>query len=157
MSTDLDGWIPQAPAPTSGDQPAAKDAPAKRVPLFHNPEQFVEKFLSPLICRRLGGAYTWCPEWWSHAEGILRITAMWETWEHFRHEGALGMSSWLLQHADPHLAVLMSKDGGPFSGCRPDKHSALEPLPHTPAPAGLWAAPAFSDPAQGPAAGSAPQ
>ncbi|POM25755.1 hypothetical protein BTM25_01380 [Actinomadura rubteroloni] len=118
---------------------------AEPEPLFSNPEEFVVEFLSPLIQRRLGGSYTWCPRWWAHAEGLLRITALWETWEHFRYEGALGMSTWLLHHADPHLAVLLSKDNGPFSSCKPDRHVALPPLPHEPAPDGMWMAAAFSD------------
>lgn len=140
VDDELDGWVPE---PTGNDQRG------ERPPLFANPEEFVINFLSPLICRRFGGSYTWCAQWWQHAEGLLRITAMWETWEHFRHEGALGMSTWLLHHADPHLAVLLNKDNGPFSACKPDRHVPLPPLPHEPAPPGLWAASAFSDPAAG--------
>ncbi|MDA8368959.1 MAG: DUF4913 domain-containing protein [Nocardiopsaceae bacterium] len=133
---DLDDWVPE-PADSPDDD---------RTPLFSNPEEFMVNFLSPLIRRRLGGSYTWCAEWWKHAEGLLRITALWETWEHFRHEGALGMSTWLLHHADPHLAVLLSKDSGPFAACKPDRHTQLDPLPSAPAPPGMWAMAAFSDP-----------
>jgi hypothetical protein len=144
LDDDLDGWIPEL-----DDGPATADGQGgeqQRAPLFSNPEEFVVNFLAPLIRRRLGGSHTWCSQWWAHAEGLLRITALWETWEHFRHEGALGMSTWLLHHADPHLAVLLSKDNGPFAACKPDRHTQLDPLPSAPAPAGMWAAAAFSDP-----------
>jgi Domain of unknown function (DUF4913) len=71
---------------------------------------------------------------------------LWEDWEHFRHEGALGMSTWPLHHADPYLAVLLSKDNGPFAACKPDRHVQLDPLPSAPAPQGMRSASAFSDP-----------
>jgi hypothetical protein len=112
----------------------------------------MQKFLVKVIRRRTGGSFTWCEMWWAHAEAVLRVTAMWETWEHFRLEGALGMSTWLLQYADPQLAVLLSKDNGPFANCRPDRHSQLPPFALAPAPAGLWAAAAFSDPDPAPLA-----
>lgn len=135
-----DGWTPAPEIPETGQGAPPQDL------VFANPEQFVVGLLSPLIRRRLGGAYTWCDQWWAHAEGLMRITALWETWEHFRHEGALGMSTWLLHHADPHLAVLLSKDNGPFAACKPGRHTQLDPLPTTPAPAELWASAAFSEP-----------
>ena len=139
MTGDLDdlddGW-----------EPVPDDASQNRRPVFTNPEEFMVGFLSPLIRRRMGGTHTWCAHWWAHPEALLRITAIWETWEHFRHEGALGMSTWLLHHADPHLAVLMSRDNGPFTACKPDRHTLPDPLPTTPTPPGLWAAAAFTDP-----------
>jgi hypothetical protein len=142
LDDDLDGWRPEPADQQEGQEQGGQE---KRATHFANPEEFVTRFLALLIRRRLGGSYTWCAQWWVHAEGLLRITAMWETWEHFRTEGALGMSTWLLHHADPHLAVLLSKDGGPFSACKPDRHVQLDPLPSAPAPEGLWAAAAFSD------------
>jgi len=157
IGDDLDDWTPTpaeastaAPPPATSGQAGngtAPSEPADARPLaFANPEQFVEHFLAPLIRRRLGGAYTWCPQWWAHAEGLLLITALWETWEHFRHEGALGMSVWARDHLYPHLGVLLNKDGGPFAACKPGRHTQIDPLPTVPAPPGLWAAAAFSDP-----------
>jgi hypothetical protein len=148
MSTDLDGgWTPPELGDDLGGLGGLEDE--ERTPAFHNPEEFFTEFLAPHIQRRLGGGYTWCPEWWKHPEGISRVVAMWTAFEHLRWEGALGMSTWWLHHADPHLAVLMSKDGGPFSACKKDAHSAtaLPPLPHHPAPPGLWEAAGFAEPA----------
>lgn len=144
-----DGWRPApAPAPRPADQPRqGRGDAAPRTTYFANPEEFVDKFLSKLIRRRLGGSYTWCRMWWAHSEALLRITAIWEAWEHHRDE-PLGMSTWLLHHADPHMAILLSKDNGPFAACKPDRHTLLDPLPTAPAPAELWSASAFSDPPQ---------
>ncbi|MGK5557795.1 DUF4913 domain-containing protein [Actinomadura kijaniata] len=145
---DLDGWRPESePHPLDPPSSTSLDEEDEQAgPVFANPEEFVRHFLSPLIRRRLGGSYTWCAQWWAHAEGLMRITALWETWEHYRTEGALGMSTWMLHHLDPHLNVLLSKDGGPFSACKPDRHTQLEPLPSSAAPSWLWSAAAFSDP-----------
>jgi hypothetical protein len=152
---DLDDWTPTPAetAPTAAVAAPAPGAPAASDPqqparpmAFANPEQFVDHFLAPLIRRRLGGAHTWCTHWWAHAEAVLLITALWETWEHFRYEGALGMSIWLRDHLYPHLGILLSKDNGPFAACKPDRHVQMDPLPTTPAPAGMWAAVAFSNP-----------
>lgn len=144
---EVDGWRPtSAPSPGLANRSQeGHDQSGQRKTYFANPEEFVEKFLSKIIRRRLGGAYTWCSQWWKHEEALLRITAMWDAWEHYREE-PLGMNIWLLQCADPHLAVLLSRDSGPFAACKPDRHTLLDPLPTTPAPPGLWNASAFSDP-----------
>lgn len=138
LETD-DGWIPDPPAGSAGTSETAK-------PVFPNVEAWVVGYLAPHIRRRLGGSATWCPWWWKHAEAISRLTAMWSAWEYLRLQGALGMSTWWLHHADPHLAVLMSRDNGPFASCKPDRHTEVPPLPCEPAPPELWLGTAFSDP-----------
>jgi hypothetical protein len=46
------------------------------------------------------------------------------------------MSVWLRDHADHHMAVLLSADG-PFKGCKPDNHGErLAPLPTSAPPDG---------------------
>lgn len=132
-----DGWIPGAGIGTSDEPPSL---------VYSNVEGWVTGYLAPHIRRRLGGAFTWCPWWWRHAEAISRLTALWTAWEHLRNDGALGMSQWWIYHADPHLAVLLSKDSGPFASCKPDRHTDIAPLPCEPAPAGLLAVDAFSEP-----------
>ncbi|NMM17173.1 MAG: DUF4913 domain-containing protein [Cellulomonas sp.] len=53
----------------------------------------------------------WCPQWWKDAEGTYRLEALWRAWEHVRLDPATGSSVWLRDHADPHMAVLLSSDG----------------------------------------------
>lgn len=55
------------------------------------------------------------------------------------------MSQWWIYHADLHLAVLLSKDSGPFASCKPDRRTEISPLPCEPVPTELWAGEAFSE------------
>ncbi len=103
-------------------------------------EMFVTDYLLATYRRAVSAtSSTWCPEWWRHAEAIVRLEALWRSWEHLRREPAVGISVWLRDHADHHMAVLLSSDG-PLKGCTPKQHSErpLAPLPSAPAPAGLF-------------------
>ncbi len=107
---------------------------------FRSVEVFVGEYLLDLYRRPVAStASTWCAEWWRHAEAIVRLEALWRSWEQLRLDPATGMSVWLRDHADPHMAVLLSSDG-PFKGCTEKKHSdrPLRPLPSTAAPAGQF-------------------
>ncbi|MFE6824946.1 DUF4913 domain-containing protein [Streptomyces sp. NPDC057690] len=99
---------------------------------------FVSDYLAQMIRRRVNGtSATWCPTWWEHPEAGARLSALWLAWEHLRQDPALGMSTWWLHHADPHLRVLMDADSGPFAACSPkDGHTAypFDPLPVAPRP-----------------------
>lgn len=121
------------------DEWAEPAAPALFYPTL---DRFVAEQLAPLYRRPLGHGRTWCPQWWRHAEAITRLEALWRSWEQLRLEPALGMSVWLRDHADPHMAVLLDPDG-PFHGCSPAKsHGArLAPLPVEAPPDGLFAHP----------------
>ena len=102
-------------------------------------EVFVRELLAPTYRRSLEGRHrTGCPQWWRHPEGITRLEALWRSWEHLRLDPATGISVWLRDHADHHMAMRFSLDG-PFKGCSPDKgHGArLTPLECEDAPSGL--------------------
>lgn len=90
-----------------------------------------------LYMRRVGsrGSHRWSAQWWDRPEGRIRIEALWLAWEHARMEPA-GISDWLLHHADPHMAVLMSPEG-PFARSK-DENDEGEPLPHEPYPEGTF-------------------
>ncbi|MBH1934131.1 DUF4913 domain-containing protein [Streptomyces sp. AV19] len=135
-----------APARAKRRRSARKQPPRELV--FPTVADFVEGYFAPTIRRNLHGSATWCPRWWAHPEALLRMTAVWRAWEHLRHDPALGISNWLLQHADPHLRVLMDGDNGPLAACSPEGHSryAYEPLPLEPADPAMWLAPALSAP-----------
>jgi hypothetical protein len=94
-------------------------------------ESFVTDHLAVLIQRKLEGTITWCPQWQEHPEAVDRLTALWTAWEAMRHS-PIGHSSWWLDHADPHLTVLMDANHGPFVHCSPEKGHRGErysPLP----------------------------
>ncbi len=128
MSGDLGHW-----GEDQSENPA--DAPAREL-IFGNAAEFVEQFLAPMYRRE---ARTWCPQWWRHTEAAYRLTALWLSWEQLRLDPALGMSVWLRDHADHHMAVLLSADG-PLKGCKPDTHrdDRLNALTSEPPPAGLY-------------------
>lgn len=121
-------------------EPAAVD-PVEEPPELYYPDlvAFVSQQLIPMYRRPLGGqGVTWCPEWWRHAEAIARLDALWRAWEHLRLDAATGASVWFRDHADHHMAVLLSADG-PFKGCKPDGHAERLPaFPLTDPPAGLF-------------------
>ncbi|MFC3690357.1 DUF4913 domain-containing protein [Aquipuribacter hungaricus] len=126
----------------AGPEPADTASPEEDAPQLYFPtvEVFVRELLAPTYRRSLDGRHrTWCPQWWRHAEAIVRLDALWRAWEHLRLEPALGISVWLRDHADPHMATLLDPDG-PFKGCSPEKgHDArLKPLPCDEPPVGLF-------------------
>jgi hypothetical protein len=70
------------------------------------------------------------------------MESIWRAWEHLRLEPALGISTWFLNHADPHMRVLMDKEG-PFKKCAYDGHKppripGRTSLPHTEPDAGIF-------------------
>ena len=61
---------------------------------------------------------------------------MWRSWEHHRLDPATGISTWLRDHADYHLGILMSPNG-PFANSR-DTATLDKPLPYQAPPNGLF-------------------
>lgn len=110
-------------------------------------EEFVNGYLALVVCRRLGqGTALWCPEWWRHREAVVRLHAVWRAFEHLTRDPDVGMSTWWLYHADPHLRALTDPDSGPFALCDPvDGHASypLPPLPVRAAPPRVWEDPVF--------------
>lgn len=119
-----------AATPTTPGKDAA--APA---PVFPTLDGWVGDWFTPTFGRRLGAA-RWCATWWRHPEAVVRLEALWRTWEVLRLDPAFGMATWLREHLDPQRAVLFG-DEGPFQAC--DGHAAHHPppdLPAEPAPPG---------------------
>lgn len=131
MSAD-DEWADEpAPAPAPEDD-TTRDQPDDEPELFYpDLPGFVSEWLLQVYRRALDQGRTWCPQWWEHPEAIVRLEAMWRSWEHLRLDPATGMSIWLRDHADHHMVVLLDEQG-PFKGCNPERgHStrALAALP----------------------------
>lgn len=118
--------------------------------LFGSVEHFVNDYIAPVVCRRLGqGTGMWCPEWWRHPEAVVRFAGLWRAFEYFAKDADTGISTWWLHHADPHLRSLLDPDFGPFALCDPEDGHArhpLGPLPVRPAPEKTWENPLFQVP-----------
>ena len=112
--------------------------PAPPVLYYRSVDEFVRAMVVPVFRRNVGprAEARWAARWWESAEAIMRLEAMWRSWEALRHDPATGMSDWLKDHADHHLAVLMCP-AGPFSRSQ-DEAKATDPLPYEPPPDGLF-------------------
>lgn len=144
---EQDEEAPFAPAPDArreGDDARTDDAPqavAKPTMVYANVDEFVRGFVIEGLSRPIDGQQrVWAAEWWKYPEAISRLDAMWRSWEHMRLDGATGLSAWYINHADPHMRVLMDPHG-PFAGARvyadENKNRAGEPLPYT-RPPDMW-------------------
>lgn len=101
-------------------------------------DEFVRDFLVPVFSRQVGdrAARRWSAEWWRNPEAIVRLEALWRSWEHLRLDPATGMSVWLRDHADHHLGVLWDTEG-PFAKSTNQARPG-QPLPYTAPPEGLF-------------------
>jgi hypothetical protein len=113
--------------------------------LYPRLDLYVEDFLAVIYERSLpNGRRTWCPQWWKHDEAVYRLQALWLSWEYMRvNDGANGPATWLVNYADPIMAVLFEVEG-PFKGCSVE-HGHREERPHNearlpcePSPEGLF-------------------
>ena len=141
--------LPCEPAPTNLFASTVDDAEEDgMVQLQHATlDKFVEKFIVRVWERPTDGSQTltWCPKWWCHDEAVFRLTALWTAWEHMRvHDGPTAMAAWLVEYADPIMAIVLDAEAGPFRGCKSDRgHKTLRPhtnaaLPCEPAPSGVF-------------------
>jgi hypothetical protein len=125
--------------------PAGRHSHAEPEPelVYSSAVEFFADLLAQSYVREVneGAAYAWCPEWYKHPEALIRVEAIWRAWEHLRLEPALGISTWWLNHADPHMRVLMDQEG-PFKKCAYDGHKTSAPersaLPHVIPESGIF-------------------
>lgn len=129
MSEWADDVVPE---PDTVDEPVdGEEAPEL---YYGSVDEFVREFLVPTFRRKISErGNRWDPEWWRHPEAVLRLEALWRSWEHLRLDPATGMSVWLRDHLDHHLAVLMSS-GGPFGNSETSTRLG-DHLPYAPPPA----------------------
>lgn len=122
-------------AVAGGDHERAENGPT----LFYGSvDEFVRGVVLEVYRRRVGprAESRWSARWWRSPEALLRLEAMWRSWENLRLDGTLGMSVWLLQHGDPQMRALLDPDG-PFA-CSEDANRSGERLPYEAPPRGLF-------------------
>ncbi|MEW1736243.1 DUF4913 domain-containing protein [Nocardia beijingensis] len=105
----------------------------------------------PDLCDTVFLVRAWCAEWWKHSDAVVRLDSLWQEWEFERRRSEdPSLSHWIIHHADPHMAVLMSPFGT-FAGCSTtdghDRGQTLHPrqrwprqLPSVPIPPDVLAA-----------------
>jgi len=122
--------------PGTGPSANGDGTPAPQ-PVYHSVEEWVTSHFLPMFRRPLGGEYRWCAQWWRHAEAITRLTALWHTWEALRLQPGTGMATWLRDHLDHQLPVLLGR-AGPFAMCSEDEHIDPRRATTEQPPPGWW-------------------
>ena len=135
-------------SPQAGVGPASAEDTVAPEPVYGGVEEWVCGQFLPMFRRPLGGEYRWCRQWWQHAEAITRLTALWHSWETLRLEPGTGIASWLRDHVDHQLPVLLGR-GGPFAQCSEDEHIEPRQARADDAPPGWWAIGDDQDPVPG--------
>src|ERR1039458_1042765 len=103
-------------------------------PAYPNSATWVSRWLCPNLEREIKRTFEWCPQWWDHPEAVQRLEALWRAWEFLRLDGGTGMSTWWVDHADTHLALLCNPDIGPFGHCHTTHGRDIAPLSATKPP-----------------------
>ena len=103
-------------------------------PAYPNSATWVARWLCPNLEREIKRSFEWCPQWWDHPEAVQRLEALWRAWEILRLNGGTGMSTWWVDHADHHLALLCNPDIGPFGHCHTTHGRDVAPLRATEPP-----------------------
>ena len=125
----------------SSDQPSA---PTSDFTLqFPDLESWVNGFFVLTFARPDAEAF-WCERWWDHPEAVLRLDALWRTWEAAALDPVHGVADWLREYLDPGLSVLLSP-AGPFAGCQEGTHAGPSALPVSPTPPKWWSASNWSE------------
>ena len=95
---------------------------------YQNVHDWVEQWFSIHYARSMTGI-GWCPRWFDHPEALLRLTALWRSWEGARRDDTKGIASWLVYLADPLVRELFDKSGT-FRYCSHGEHRKVpEALP----------------------------
>jgi Domain of unknown function (DUF4913) len=126
-------------AQATSRRPAA--APASLEPRFENLVAWVAGYFAPTFGRlgRNSATSRWCARWWDHPEAVLRLDALWCSWETAEATPGRDLSDWIRLHLDPNVAVLASPDG-PFAACTADHHAPDVPLASEAPPKQWWPA-----------------
>ena len=131
--------LDQAVFTPADDEPnqAASAPQGSPQPVYDNVEAWTNGYFVQVYSRVTGGQWRWCAQWWRHAEAIIRLEALWRTWETMRLDPDTGMATWLRDYLDPQLTALLSPTG-PFASCSADRHTEPKPLPTLLADDGWW-------------------
>lgn len=125
----------------TGNDDAADEALIE--PAFGNVVEFVEGYFVPVIRRRISdndGGLSWDPRWWAYPEVVARLTALHQAWEEARvSDSGMAMSSWWVQHLEPHLRVILDGDTGPMANAKSDRSFMGWPaIPADPVPSAVF-------------------
>jgi hypothetical protein len=87
-------------------------------------EDWVERYFRVIFQRPAGGEFRWCQQWFEHPEAVVRLTALWTSWEALRDDQPNGLVTWLVGCLDPQLPALLGRSG-PFAACTETRHNTV--------------------------------
>jgi hypothetical protein len=90
-------------------------------PLYADIDSWVTDYYCVVFARRLSATTRWCPRWNEHHEVVVRMEALWRTWEIARLRDELGIAEWLRTELDHHAPIIHAPCG-PFAGCVDGEH-----------------------------------
>ncbi len=103
-----------APAMLSAGRPSART--------YASVQEWVDGYFRAVFRRPPGGEFRWCECWNAHPEAVVRLTALWTSWEAVPLDQPNGLVTWLVGYLDPQLPVLLGRSG-PFAACTETRHS----------------------------------
>lgn len=122
------------------DAPDEQDQqPQVAEPAYRSVLEFFEGMVMPLLQDRVVDprhGLRWSARWWESPEALIRLDAMWRAFESLRQIPGTGLSDWLRNHFDVHMAILTS-EYGPFGKSR-DVSQRGEDIPHEQPPEDLF-------------------
>lgn len=109
----------------------ARDVEDSPVRLYATVYEFVEEFLVHMVPFQMstsaGSGLRWDPDWHKYPFVVHRLISLHEAFEASRVAGGTAMSSWWIQHFDPHMRQILDGHGGPFHEY--DEHGLSVPPP----------------------------
>ncbi|MBY5163293.1 DUF4913 domain-containing protein [Salsipaludibacter albus] len=105
---------------------------------FDSAGDFAEHWLLQHLERRAttgAGETAWCRTWWKHPEAVLRVEALWRSFEAARLDPFNGIATWIVTQLDPQITVLTSRRG-PLGRCTTEACAGISRLPTEPIPDG---------------------
>lgn len=121
------------------------DAPTEPETVYDNVGEWVTDWLLPTYSRPLDDVtkFRWDPQWWRYPEVVMRLEALWISWEKMRLEGGPAIVVFYRDYLDPMMRTIMDPDG-PFHTFNANQEDAdgvrerlPQPLPHSEMPPGL--------------------
>jgi len=116
MSSDIPANFDELVQEESPEQ----ETEAEPVLDYNSVYEFYEGIVAPILRDRHidpRSGLRWCKRWWDYPEAMMRLDALWRSYEHLRQDPATGISVWFRDHFDVHMAVLTSQHG-PFGKSR---------------------------------------
>ncbi|MFE9328219.1 DUF4913 domain-containing protein [Nocardia sp. NPDC052278] len=128
-----------APTPPAAAGPKLKGPP--QPPAYRHFTEFADTWLLPMVNVRLAeanreGTYTWCSQWWRHRSVAVRIAHLHAAFEASRRsKSGSAISTYVLNHVDPHFTLILDAANGPLYRCTRTEHNTVPSLSADPVPA----------------------